>query len=245
MSTSARSCRRSAFRSRAPSIEVGDVAVDICTPGTWPQHIPEARYVELPGSDHLPWIGDAEPIVAEIQELVTEHGPSPSQTASWPPCSELFVDAPYPAAAGREAMPAGGLPRRGRYAARSPGFAATCWPRAGTASVHPSTGPRARHPLRGGDRRGEQRRGVPGRPAHGRMLIPTTPSFAESPSTWSTRSSPASPGGGPGLAHGGGPRGRREDHVRDRGSHALDPVHDSWQLLATSQARPPAQPAPE
>jgi class 3 adenylate cyclase len=35
------------------------------------QHIPEARYVELPGDEHLPYVGDSETIVAEIEEFLT------------------------------------------------------------------------------------------------------------------------------------------------------------------------------
>jgi class 3 adenylate cyclase len=34
-------------------------------------HIPEARYVELPGDEHLPYVGDSETIVAEIEEFLT------------------------------------------------------------------------------------------------------------------------------------------------------------------------------
>jgi len=33
-------------------------------------NIPNARYVELPGSDHLPWVGDQGPIVNEIRDFV-------------------------------------------------------------------------------------------------------------------------------------------------------------------------------
>jgi pimeloyl-ACP methyl ester carboxylesterase len=33
--------------------------------------IPHARYVELPGIDHLPWAGDAEAVVGEIEEFLT------------------------------------------------------------------------------------------------------------------------------------------------------------------------------
>jgi pimeloyl-ACP methyl ester carboxylesterase len=33
--------------------------------------IPGARYVELPGSDHLPWAGDAEDVLGEIEEFLT------------------------------------------------------------------------------------------------------------------------------------------------------------------------------
>src|SRR5438270_5077242 len=34
-------------------------------------HIPGARYVELPGIDHLPWAGEPEPVLGEIEEFLT------------------------------------------------------------------------------------------------------------------------------------------------------------------------------
>jgi class 3 adenylate cyclase len=40
--------------------------------GEWlAQQIPGARYVELPGQDHLPWVGDVDRVVAEVEEFVT------------------------------------------------------------------------------------------------------------------------------------------------------------------------------
>ena len=39
------------------------------------EHIPGARYVELPGTDHIPWIPTPDEIVAEIQEFVTGNRP--------------------------------------------------------------------------------------------------------------------------------------------------------------------------
>jgi pimeloyl-ACP methyl ester carboxylesterase len=35
------------------------------------ERIPGARYVELPGIDHLPWSGDAEAVLGEIEEFLT------------------------------------------------------------------------------------------------------------------------------------------------------------------------------
>jgi pimeloyl-ACP methyl ester carboxylesterase len=35
------------------------------------RQIPDARYVELPGIDHLPWAGDSEPVLGEIEEFLT------------------------------------------------------------------------------------------------------------------------------------------------------------------------------
>ena len=35
------------------------------------ERIPGARYVELPGSDHFPWVGDTDAILDEVEEFVT------------------------------------------------------------------------------------------------------------------------------------------------------------------------------
>ncbi len=35
------------------------------------EHIPGAKYVELPGVDHMPWVGDADAILDEIEEFLT------------------------------------------------------------------------------------------------------------------------------------------------------------------------------
>src|SRR3954462_1931101 len=35
------------------------------------EHMPDARYVELEGIDHLPWAGDAEAVLGEIEEFLT------------------------------------------------------------------------------------------------------------------------------------------------------------------------------
>ena len=45
------------------------------------QHIPGAKYVEFPGDDHLPWVGDVDALYGEIQAFLTgvrsapEHDP--------------------------------------------------------------------------------------------------------------------------------------------------------------------------
>jgi pimeloyl-ACP methyl ester carboxylesterase len=71
---------------------VGEVAVDVSHSRYMAEHIPGARYVELPGSDHLPWIGDVEPIMAEVQELVT--GMRPDAEPDRVVATVMFVDAP-------------------------------------------------------------------------------------------------------------------------------------------------------
>ena len=35
------------------------------------EHIPGAKYIELPGEDHFPWVGDIDAILKEVQEFVT------------------------------------------------------------------------------------------------------------------------------------------------------------------------------
>jgi pimeloyl-ACP methyl ester carboxylesterase len=43
--------------------------------------IPDARHVELPGRDHLPWAGDTEAVVGEVEEFLTgaRTGPDPDR----------------------------------------------------------------------------------------------------------------------------------------------------------------------
>jgi class 3 adenylate cyclase len=41
-------------------------------------HIPGARFVELPGPDHLPYVGDQDAILDEIEEFVTGVRPAPA-----------------------------------------------------------------------------------------------------------------------------------------------------------------------
>ena len=53
---------------RAVSVEEGRYAAE---------HIPGAKYVELPGEDHLPFVGDADAILDEVQEFLTGVRPAP------------------------------------------------------------------------------------------------------------------------------------------------------------------------
>ena len=38
---------------------------------TWREHIPGAKFVELPGQDHLPFVGDQDAILDEVEEFLT------------------------------------------------------------------------------------------------------------------------------------------------------------------------------
>jgi DNA-binding SARP family transcriptional activator/pimeloyl-ACP methyl ester carboxylesterase len=55
---------------------VGDRTVDVRYGRYMAARIPHARYVELPGADHLPWLADADAIVAEIERLVAASDPA-------------------------------------------------------------------------------------------------------------------------------------------------------------------------
>ena len=182
---------------------VGEVAVDVSHSRYMAEHIPGARYVELPGSDHLPWIGDMEPIVAEIQELVTGTRPEPEPDRVV--ATVMFVErrggsAPRSARRGR-AQPGRPVPRR--HAGRARGQPRCLLRRA-----------RARHPLRGGDRRGGDGGTVPRRPAHRRMRAARrgAPRGRRGHGRRDPRSRRA--GRGAGLADGGGPGGGRADRLR-------------------------------
>ncbi len=53
------------------------------------EHIPGARFIELPGNDHLPWI-DADQVLDEVEEFLTgvRHGPEPNRVLA----TVLFTD---------------------------------------------------------------------------------------------------------------------------------------------------------
>jgi class 3 adenylate cyclase len=52
--------------------------------------IPRAKYVELPGADHLPWIGDSDGLLDEVEEFLTgiRRGPDPDRLLA----TVLFTD---------------------------------------------------------------------------------------------------------------------------------------------------------
>jgi pimeloyl-ACP methyl ester carboxylesterase len=54
------------------------------------EKIPAAKLVELPGADHVPWVGDVDAIVDEIEEFLTgvRHTPEPDRVLA----TVLFVD---------------------------------------------------------------------------------------------------------------------------------------------------------
>src|ERR1700678_223733 len=60
---------------RVPTLVIhrtGDVAINVEGGRYLAKHIPGARYIELPGKDHPPWIGDnADEIADAVQEFLT------------------------------------------------------------------------------------------------------------------------------------------------------------------------------
>ena len=65
----------------APTIEHGRYIAD---------HVPGARFVELPGNDVVPFVGDVDALVDEIQEFITgnRYGPTPERVLA----TILFTD---------------------------------------------------------------------------------------------------------------------------------------------------------
>jgi pimeloyl-ACP methyl ester carboxylesterase len=65
---------------RVPALvlqRTGDLDVDVGN-GRWiAQQIPRAKYVELPGRDHIPWTVDQDEILDEIEEFLTGVRPEP------------------------------------------------------------------------------------------------------------------------------------------------------------------------
>jgi pimeloyl-ACP methyl ester carboxylesterase len=68
----------------------GDLAQDVDGSRYMAERISGAKYVELPGSDHLPWGEDADAILDEIEEFLTgvRHGPEPDRVLA----TVLFTD---------------------------------------------------------------------------------------------------------------------------------------------------------
>jgi class 3 adenylate cyclase len=54
------------------------------------RQIPGARFVELPGHDHLPWVGDQDAVLDEVEEFLTgaRRGPEPDRVLT----TVLFTD---------------------------------------------------------------------------------------------------------------------------------------------------------
>jgi class 3 adenylate cyclase len=78
---------------RVPTLvlhRTGDRAVPVESGRYLAQKIPGAKLVELPGDDHLPWVGDAESILGEIEEFLTgvRHDREPNRVLS----TVLFTD---------------------------------------------------------------------------------------------------------------------------------------------------------
>ena len=213
----------------------GDVAVDVSHSRYMAERIPGARYVELPGPDHLPWIGDVEPIVAEIQELVTGTRPEPEPDRVV--ATVMFVDAAH--AAGERLAEAvrshvaqfrgDMLPARGESLGASfdgPARAIHC--AEAIVAERERSGVRCRAGLHTGECEPHdgQLRGLAvdmaaeilGRAAPGEVLVSRTVADLVA--------------------------GARIGFI-DRGSHSLATVHGSWQLLATAAGRAPEQVAPQ
>jgi class 3 adenylate cyclase/alpha-beta hydrolase superfamily lysophospholipase len=59
---------------RVPTLvlhRVGDLRVNVEAGRYLGSNIPGAKYVEMPGSDHVPWVGDVDRLADEIEEFVT------------------------------------------------------------------------------------------------------------------------------------------------------------------------------
>jgi class 3 adenylate cyclase len=65
---------------RVPTLllhRAGDLPVRVAHARYLAEHLPPARYVELPGSDHLPFVGDHGALLAEVREFLTGERPAP------------------------------------------------------------------------------------------------------------------------------------------------------------------------
>jgi hypothetical protein len=74
-------------------------------------HIPKARLVELPGDDHLVWVGDADAVLAEGEEFLTGARPAaePDRVLATVLFTDLVRSTAKLAALGRELLSHRGL----------------------------------------------------------------------------------------------------------------------------------------
>jgi pimeloyl-ACP methyl ester carboxylesterase/class 3 adenylate cyclase len=66
---------------RVPTLvlhRTGDMWVKLASGRYLAEHIPGAKMVELPGDDHLPWWGDQDRLIGEIQQFLTGERSAPS-----------------------------------------------------------------------------------------------------------------------------------------------------------------------
>lgn len=78
---------------RVPTLVVhrtGDRVVPVESGRYLAAHIPDARYVELPGDDHFPFVGDGDAIADEIEEFLT--GSRPAREPDRVLATVLFTD---------------------------------------------------------------------------------------------------------------------------------------------------------
>jgi class 3 adenylate cyclase len=78
---------------RVPTLIIhnaGDLVVPVEASRYMAGRIPGAKYVELPGVDHVPYAGNADAILEEIEEFLTgvRHGPDPDRVLT----TVLFTD---------------------------------------------------------------------------------------------------------------------------------------------------------
>lgn len=94
----------------APSLVLhrrDDVLVSPANSRYLAEHLPAARYAELEGVDHAPWVGDSEPFFAEVDQfLSSDHPPlsGPARLLQTSPLVPASTSPPAPRCAFRAAI---------------------------------------------------------------------------------------------------------------------------------------------
>ena len=80
---------------RVPTLvlhRAGDRLINVENARYVAKRIPVARYVELPGDDHLPWVGDVAGLVGEVESFVVSAAEAPDEFFAV--VSEYYFTAP-------------------------------------------------------------------------------------------------------------------------------------------------------
>ena len=132
---------------RVPTLVIhraGDRVIPVESGRYLAEHIPDAKFVELPGQDHFPFVGDMDAIVTRSRSSSPVPGPPASPTACSPRCSSPTSSArpslPPTRRPGLDGAARRAPPHRARRARRHRGRVVRI---EGDGTLRPSTGRRA------------------------------------------------------------------------------------------------------
>src|SRR5262249_28252417 len=78
----------------------GDLDADVGGGRYLAEHVPGAKFIEMPGDDHLPWVGDQDAVVNQIEEFLATIDRQPELDRVLATILVAYIGAPAPGSAG-------------------------------------------------------------------------------------------------------------------------------------------------